>query len=66
MQLMWLKSLMRELKVINDNNTKFYCDKKASINIAHKLVQQEDNIKIQEEMYKIHRKGLHKHMIHET
>lgn len=34
-ELMWLKILMKDLKLLRDNPIRLYCDNEAAIDIAH-------------------------------
>lgn len=38
-ELMWLKSLMKDLKLLTEGLMRLYCDNRAAINIAHNLIQ---------------------------
>ena len=38
-ELLWLKYLLKDLKIPNPLPVKLYCDNKVAINIAHNLVQ---------------------------
>ena len=38
-ELIWVKTLLKELRVAQTNTMKLYCDNKAAINIAHNPVQ---------------------------
>lgn len=38
-ELMWLKSLMKDLKLLTEGPMRLYCDNKAAINIAHNPIQ---------------------------
>ena len=37
-ELMWLRSLMHQLKIENGGSMRLYCDNKAAISIAHNPV----------------------------
>lgn len=38
-ELLWLKSLMKDLKLLTEGPMRLYCDNKAAINIAHNPIQ---------------------------
>lgn len=38
-ELLWLKSLMKDLKLLTEEPMRLYCDNKAAINIAHNPIQ---------------------------
>ena len=38
-ELIWVRTLLKELRVAQTNTMKLYCDNKAAINIAHNPVQ---------------------------
>lgn len=38
-ELLWLKMILKDLKIKWDGSMRLYCDNKSSINITHKVVQ---------------------------